>query len=199
MKLLIIDNYDSFTFNLCQLFGELGAELVVKRNDEITSLEAGGFGAEAIIISPGPGTPDDAGVSRSVISEWAGKIPILGVCLGMQCIAEVFGGKVRRAEKVMHGKTSLIHHDGRELFENVPDPAKVARYHSLVTVDYPECLRRTAWTDDGVSMALRHEEFPVWGVQFHPESFLTDHGGIMMQNFLDGIADHALAISSRPT
>jgi len=186
MKLLLIDNYDSFTHNLYQLFGELGVEQLVVRNDAVEAQDAGGLGADAIVISPGPGRPVDAGISRAVISTWGRRMPILGVCLGMQCIAEVFGGSVRRAGQVVHGKTSLITHEGTDLFDGVPSPCRVARYHSLVVDDLPACLEVTARTTDGVPMAIRHIEAPIWGVQFHPESFLGEHGKIMMRNFLHG-------------
>ena len=197
MKLLLIDNYDSFTFNLYQLFGQLGAEQVVLRNDTFGAENISDISPHAIVISPGPGGPKDAGVSRAVISRWAGRVPILGVCLGMQCIADVFGGDVRRAGRVMHGKTSQITHGGDGLFSGVPSPCTVARYHSLITAGLPDCLRVTARTTDGEPMALEHTVFPVWGVQFHPESFLSEYGHKMMQNFLEGVPDHDRSLPAR--
>lgn len=197
MKLLLIDNYDSFTYNLYQLFGELGAEQIVFRNDALGVSEAGVLDVDAVVISPGPGSPADSGISRAVISTYHRKIPILGVCLGMQCIAGVFGGRVVRAKRVMHGKTSLISHDGAGLFEGVPSPCRVARYHSLAVSDLPGCLEATAFSDDGEIMALRHRESPVWGVQFHPESFLSEYGKAMMMNFLNRARDYAETLSVR--
>jgi len=190
MKLLLIDNYDSFTYNLYQLFGELGADQTVFRNDSLSTPDIGSIRPDAIVISPGPGTPAEAGVSNAVISAWGRRIPILGVCLGMQCMAKVFGGRVRRADRVVHGKTSMIHHDGEDIFKGVPNPCRVARYHSLVTDDLPDCLQVTARAEDGAIMALKHRESPVRGVQFHPESFLSEYGKRMMKNFLDWAAGY---------
>ena len=183
---LVIDNYDSFVFNLVQYLGELGAEPVVHRHDELTVDEIVELDPDAVLISPGPGRPDDAGVSNAVIERLAGVKPILGVCLGHQCIGQVFGGTVVRAPAVMHGKTSLVHHDGRGLLAGLPEPFEATRYHSLVVAadSVPPVLEVTARTDDGVVMALRHRELPVEGVQFHPESILTQAGHQLLANFL---------------
>ena len=183
---LVIDNYDSFVFNLVQYLGELGAEPVVHRHDELTIDEIVELDPDAVLISPGPGRPDDAGVSNAVIERLAGVKPILGVCLGHQCIGQVFGGTVVRAPSVMHGKTSLVHHDGRGLLAGLPEPFEATRYHSLVVAadSVPPVLEVTARTDDGVVMGLRHRELPVEGVQFHPESILTQAGHQLLANFL---------------
>ena len=183
---LVIDNYDSFVFNLVQYLGELGAEPVVHRHDELTVDEIVHLDPDAVLISPGPGRPDDAGVSNAVIERLAGVKPILGVCLGHQCIGQVFGGTVVRAPSVMHGKTSLVHHDGKGLLAGLPEPFEATRYHSLVVApeSVPSVLEVTARTDDGVVMALRHRELPVEGVQFHPESILTQAGHQLLANFL---------------
>ena len=184
--LLMIDNYDSFTFNLVQYFGELGAEVRVVRNDETTAEEALAAGPEAVVISPGPGTPDQAGISLDLIRGCAGRVPLLGVCLGHQALGQAFGGKVVRAPRLMHGKTSEIEHDGRGVFAGLPRPFTATRYHSLV-VDpgsVPGCLEVSAWTDGGVVMGLRHRELPLEGVQFHPESILTGAGKDLLRNFL---------------
>jgi len=183
---LVIDNYDSFVFNLVQYLGELGAEPVVHRHDELTVDEIVELDPDAVLISPGPGRPDDAGVSNALIERLAGVKPILGVCLGHQCIGQVFGGTVVRAPAVMHGKTSLVHHDGRGLLAGLPEPFEATRYHSLVVAadSVPPVLEVTARTDDGVVMALRHRELPVEGVQFHPESILTQAGHQLLANFL---------------
>jgi anthranilate synthase component II len=183
---LVIDNYDSFVFNLVQYLGELGAEPVVHRHDELTVDEIVELDPDAVLISPGPGRPDDAGVSNAVIERLAGVKPILGVCLGHQCIGQVFGGTVVRAPAVMHGKTSLVHHDGAGLLAGLPEPFEATRYHSLVVAadSVPPVLEVTARTDDGVVMALRHRELPVEGVQFHPESILTQAGHQLLANFL---------------
>jgi len=183
---LVIDNYDSFVFNLVQYLGELGAEPVVHRHDELTVDEIVDLDPDAVLISPGPGRPDDAGVSNAVIERLAGVKPILGVCLGHQCIGQVFGGTVVRAPSVMHGKTSLVHHDGKGLLAGLPEPFEATRYHSLVVApeSVPSGLEVTARTDDGVVMALRHRELPVEGVQFHPESILTQAGHQLLANFL---------------
>lgn len=185
---LMVDNYDSFTYNLVQYLGELGEEVRVCRNDKITCEEIGELQPDRIVISPGPCSPNEAGVSLAVIQCFAGVIPILGVCLGHQTIGQAFGGTVVRAEKLMHGKTSPIHHDGRSVFREIPSPFTATRYHSLI-VDrdsLPDCLEVTAWTDDGEIMGIRHRDYPVEGVQFHPESILTEHGHRLLQNFLEG-------------
>ncbi|WP_018971109.1 anthranilate synthase component II [Rubritalea marina] len=184
--LLVIDNYDSFTYNLVQYFGELGQEMKVVRNDQITIEEIEELAPSHICISPGPCTPTEAGVSCAVIEHFAGKIPIFGVCLGHQSIGQVFGGDVVRAEKLMHGKTSPIQHQGMSVFDGLPSPFTATRYHSLVVKrdTLPDCLEITAETADGVIMGLRHKEFEVHGVQFHPESILTEHGREMLSNFL---------------
>ena len=184
--LLVIDNYDSFTYNLVQYFGELGADPVVKRNDAITPEEAEKLRPERIVISPGPGTPAEAGVSMEVIRRMGKTTPILGVCLGHQCIAEVYGGKVVRADRLMHGKTSPIRHEGSGVFAGLPNPFEATRYHSLIVekVSVPACLRVTADTAEGEIMGLQHREFPVHGVQFHPESILSREGKDLLRNFL---------------
>ena len=188
-RVLVIDNYDSFTFNLVQYLGELGAEPVVVRNDEVDLAGVEAIDPDAILISPGPGTPDDAGISCEVIRTLAGRRPILGVCLGHQAIGQVYGGDVVRAGQVMHGKTSLIHHEGAGVFAGLPSPFEATRYHSLVVdpATLPEVLVVTATTDDGVIMGLRHRELDVEGVQFHPESILTNSGHRMLQTFLDRV------------
>jgi anthranilate synthase/aminodeoxychorismate synthase-like glutamine amidotransferase len=187
--ILVIDNYDSFTFNLVQYFGELGADVVVRRNDEIAVDDVATLAPSAIVISPGPCAPEQAGVSVPVIQRWGGTIPVLGVCLGHQAIAEAFGGRVVRAKRVMHGKVSTIEHDATGLFANVPQPATVMRYHSLVADPQalPDCLEVLARaTDDRDEIhALRHRRFPVWGVQFHPESIMTPDGRTILRNFLE--------------
>lgn len=189
--LLMIDNYDSFTWNLVQYFGELGEDVRVIRNDAMTLEAVRGLDARAIVISPGPGTPDEAGVSLEVIDRLGGTVPLLGVCLGHQAIGQVFGGKVVRARQIMHGKTSPIHHDSRGVFRGLPNPFEATRYHSLVVekASVPDCLEVSAWTlaDDGSVdeiMGLRHRTLPIEGVQFHPESILTQHGHAMLRNFL---------------
>jgi anthranilate synthase component 2 len=184
--LLVIDNYDSFTYNLVQYFGELGADPLVKRNDEITPDEIAALKPERICISPGPCTPHEAGVSIPVLQQLGGKLPILGVCLGHQAIGAAFGGKVIRAQQVKHGKTDLLHHTGVGVFRDLPDPYTVTRYHSLAIerASLPDCLEITAWTDDGEIMGVRHKAFDIEGVQFHPESILTEHGHQLLQNFL---------------
>jgi anthranilate synthase/aminodeoxychorismate synthase-like glutamine amidotransferase len=184
--LLVIDNYDSFTYNLVQYFGELGADPVVKRNDAITPEEVEKLRPERIVISPGPGTPSDAGVSMEVIRRLGKTTPILGVCLGHQCIAEVYGGKVVRADRLMHGKTSPIRHEGSGVFAGLPNPFEATRYHSLIVEksSVPACLRITADTAEGEIMGLQHREFSVHGVQFHPESILSREGKDLLRNFL---------------
>jgi len=182
----MIDNYDSFTYNLVQYLEELGEELKVYRNDKITVAEIEKLKPSRIIISPGPGTPHDAGISEAVIKHFAGKLPILGVCLGHQAIGEVFGGKIIRAKSIMHGKTSKIHHDSKTIFKGLPNPFIATRYHSLVVEkeSLPKVLEISAWTDDGEIMGLRHKELKVEGVQFHPESILTSSGKPLLANFL---------------
>jgi anthranilate synthase/aminodeoxychorismate synthase-like glutamine amidotransferase len=185
--LLVIDNYDSFTYNLVQYLGELGAEIIVRRNDEVTVEEiASRLQPSQILISPGPGTPTDAGVTLDVIARFAGRIPVLGVCLGHQAIAQAFGGKVVRAPVPVHGKPAKITHDGKTIFRNLPPAFDVGRYHSLVAerASLPACLEISAETEDGIIMAMRHRELMIEGVQFHPESILTEHGKEMLANFL---------------
>jgi anthranilate synthase/aminodeoxychorismate synthase-like glutamine amidotransferase len=184
--ILVIDNYDSFTFNLVQYLGEMGQELKVYRNDEITVSEIGGMAPGSIVISPGPGRPEDSGIIIRAIREYAGKIPILGVCLGHQAIGAAFGGRIVSAPTIMHGKTSDVFHDGRTIFRDLPNPFRATRYHSLVVepASVPECLEVTAKTGDGVIMGLRHREMIVEGVQFHPESILTDVGKKLLSNFV---------------
>jgi len=189
--LLMIDNYDSFTFNVVQYLGELGAEVKVVRNDEITVADIESLKPERIVISPGPCTPNEAGISMKTIRAFAGRLPILGICLGHQSIGQVFGGDVVRARAVMHGKTSSIYHTGKGVFHNLPSPYIATRYHSLVVdkATLPDCLEMTAWTqtaDGGVDeiMGFRHKAFAIEGVQFHPESILTEHGHALLENFL---------------
>ena len=183
----MIDNYDSFTYNLVQYLRELGEEVVVYRNDKITLSEIEKLQPERLVVSPGPCTPNEAGISVSAIKHFAGRLPILGVCLGHQSIGQAFGGLVVRAERLMHGKTSPVFHDGRELFAGLPDPFAATRYHSLLLerASLPECLELTAWTEEGEIMGMRHRELPVWGVQFHPESILTVTGMDILKNFLE--------------
>ncbi|HEU0109012.1 MAG TPA: aminodeoxychorismate/anthranilate synthase component II [Vicinamibacteria bacterium] len=187
LSVLLVDNYDSFTYNLYQYLGELGAEIRVVRNDELSAEAAIALSPERIVISPGPGTPDQAGITLDLIRRAAGRIPVLGVCLGHQALGQAFGGEVRRAPKLMHGKTSQIHHDGRSVFARLPDPFTATRYHSLVVErdSVPESLEISAWTDDGIVMGLRHREYPLEGVQFHPESILTTVGKDLLRNFLE--------------
>jgi para-aminobenzoate synthetase component 2 len=184
--ILMIDNYDSFTWNLVQYLGELGDTPVVKRNDAITVDEIGVMKPRAIVISPGPGRPDDAGVSKDAIRRFSGTIPILGVCLGHQCIGEVFGGRVVQAERLVHGKTSAVIHTGRGLFLDVDNPFQATRYHSLIVAreGLPDTLQVMAWTPENEVMAIRHREHETWGVQFHPESILTTSGKDILRNFL---------------
>ncbi len=186
--ILVIDNYDSFTYNLVQYLGELGAHTQVFRNDEISISEIEALAPSHIVISPGPCTPNEAGVTLSLIAHFAGKVPILGVCLGHQAIGQAFGGKVVRAAKVMHGKVSRIRHDGSGVFSEIPDEFVATRYHSLVVerATLPDCLAVTAQSEDGEIMGLRHRSLPVQGVQFHPEALLTEHGHKMLQNFIEG-------------
>jgi anthranilate synthase component II len=189
-RVLVIDNYDSFVYNLVQYLGELGAEPLVHRHDELTLDEIVALDPDAVLISPGPGRPEDAGLSNEVIRHFAGLRPVLGVCLGHQCIGQVFGGEVVRAPEIMHGKTSLIRHDGTGVFTGLPEPFEATRYHSLVVdrASVPPELEITAWTDDGIVMGLRHRELAVEGVQFHPESILTGCGHDLLRNFLAGAA-----------
>jgi anthranilate synthase/aminodeoxychorismate synthase-like glutamine amidotransferase len=186
MKLLVIDNYDSFTYNLVQIFGELDADLIVKRNDKISVDEIRKLNPGRICISPGPGRPENAGISSDVIRELGSTTPILGVCLGHQCIAQVFGGEVVRAEKLMHGKTSTIRHNRRGVFEHLAQPLEATRYHSLIVKrqSFPSSLEITAETDEGEIMGLQHRHLPIHGVQFHPESILTAEGKKLLANFL---------------
>ena len=188
-RLLLIDNYDSFTYNLVQAFMVLGAEVLVHRNDELTVEAALALEPSHLCISPGPGTPRDAGVSMSMIEAFAGRVPVFGVCLGHQSLVEVFGGKVVRAGRLMHGKTSMVHHDGKGVFAGLPNPFEAGRYHSLIAArdQIPAALEVTAWTAEGEIMGVRHRELPVEGVQFHPESILTPDGPRLMGNFL-GVA-----------
>ena len=185
--LLMIDNYDSFTYNLVQYLRELGEEVVVYRNDKITPAEIETLKPRRLVISPGPCTPNEAGVSVDAIRHFAGKLPILGVCLGHQSIGQAFGGRIVRAERLMHGKTSPVFHDNRELFNGLPNPFDATRYHSLLVErsSFPECLEITAWTEEDEIMGLRHRTLPVWGMQFHPESILTVTGMDMLRNFLE--------------
>ncbi len=185
--LLMIDNYDSFTYNLVQYFGELGEQVHTVRNDEISLEQIAALKPDRICISPGPKTPLEAGISVELLQQFAGKLPILGVCLGHQSIATAFGGKVIRAKQVMHGKTSLIAHTGVGVFKDLPSPFTVIRYHSLAIerASLPACLEVTAWTDDGEIMGVRHKQFDIEGVQFHPESILSEHGHALLKNFLD--------------
>jgi len=186
-RVLVIDNYDSFVYNLVQYLGELGAEPLVHRHDDLSLAEIVALDPDAVLISPGPGRPEDAGLSNEVIRRFAGRRPVLGVCLGHQCIGQVYGGDVVRAPEIMHGKTSLIRHDGTGVFAGLPQPLEATRYHSLVVAreSVPDDLVVTAWTDDGVVMGLRHRDHAVEGVQFHPESILTATGHDLLRNFLN--------------
>ena len=184
--LLMIDNYDSFTYNLVQYLGELGQDVQVYRNDEIDLKKIAELKPKYIVISPGPCTPNEAGISLALIKEFAGKVPLLGVCLGHQSIGQAFGGKIIKAKTLMHGKTSLIHHKNIGVFKDLPNPYTATRYHSLVIEreTIPDCLEITAWTDDGEIMGVKHKTLAVEGVQFHPESVLTEHGHDLLNNFL---------------
>ena len=185
--ILMVDNYDSFTYNLVQYLGQLGEELIVKRNDEITIKEIEELNPDFLMISPGPCSPNEAGISMEAIEYFAGKIPIFGVCLGHQSIAQVFGGNVVRAERLMHGKTSEIFHDGKTIFANLPNPFTATRYHSLIVKKetLPDCFEISAWTAAEEIMAIRHKTLPIEGVQFHPESIMTKHGLDLLQNFIN--------------
>ncbi len=185
-RVLVIDNYDSFVYNLVQYLGELGADPIVRRHDAIDVAELEALEPDAVLISPGPGRPEDAGISNAVISHVAGRIPLLGVCLGHQCLGQVFGGNVVRAPEIMHGKTSLIRHNDRGVFNGLPSPLEATRYHSLIVErsSLPDVLEITAETDDGIIMGLRHREYDLEGVQFHPESILTTGGHDLLRNFL---------------
>jgi len=184
--LLMIDNYDSFTYNLVQYLRELGEEVVVHRNDRLTPADIETLNPTRLVVSPGPCTPNEAGISVAAIKHFAGRLPILGVCLGHQAIGQAFGGRIVRAERLMHGKTSPVLHDGRELFAGLPNPFDATRYHSLLVekASLPDCLEITAWTAEGEIMGMRHRQLPVWGVQFHPESILTVTGMDILRNFL---------------
>ncbi|HIE28328.1 TPA: aminodeoxychorismate/anthranilate synthase component II [Candidatus Poribacteria bacterium] len=184
--ILMIDNYDSFTYNLVQYLGELGEDLQVFRNDKISIAEIEELNPQRIVISPGPCTPLEAGISNEVILHFAGKIPILGVCLGHQCIGHVFGGDIVRAPRLMHGKTSMIHHNGETIYKGLENPFEATRYHSLIIKNetMPDCLKLNAWTDHEEIMGVQHKEYPIWGVQFHPESILTSEGKKLLANFL---------------
>lgn len=186
--LLMIDNYDSFTYNLVQYFGELGEDVHVFRNDAITLKEIAAMRPERLVISPGPCSPKEAGISVAAIQEFAGKLPILGVCLGHQSIGFAFGGEIVHAQKLMHGKLSPVHHLNTGVFAGLPNPFTATRYHSLAIRrdTLPACLEITAWTDDGEIMGVRHKEHAIQGVQFHPESIMTEHGHAMLKNFLEG-------------
>ena len=188
-KVLVIDNYDSFVYNLVQYLGELKAEPIVKRNDAITIEEAEKIAPDSLLISPGPGNPEQAGISIELIKWAAGKIPILGICLGHQCIGEAWGGKTIHAPQIMHGKTSMISHNKTGVFQNIDSPFVATRYHSLMVdpKSFPEDLEITATTDDGLIMGLKHKEFEIYGLQFHPESILTSHGHKLIENFLSCI------------
>jgi anthranilate synthase/aminodeoxychorismate synthase-like glutamine amidotransferase len=186
-RVLVIDNYDSFVYNLVQYLGELGAEPLVFRHDDLTLDEVAALDVDAVLISPGPGRPEDAGLSNDVIRHFAGRRPVLGVCLGHQCLGQIYGGDVVRAPQIMHGKTSLVHHDGAGVFTGLPNPFEATRYHSLIVdrASVPDELEVTAWTDDDIVMGLRHRLHDVEGVQFHPESILTAAGHDLLRNFLE--------------
>ncbi|MBD3379771.1 MAG: anthranilate/aminodeoxychorismate synthase component II [Candidatus Omnitrophica bacterium] len=182
---LLIDNYDSFTYNLYQAFASEGVRPLVKRNDDITLEEIASLRPDKIIISPGPGTPEQTGISNGAILEFGRSVPILGICLGHQCIVSVFGGRIERVKRIIHGATTPVEHDGKEIFRGVPSPFEAARYHSLQTENLPDCLRVTARTTDGIIMAVTHTRNPLTGLQFHPESFMTEHGQRLIRNFIE--------------
>ena len=184
--IIMIDNYDSFTFNLVQYLGELGEELLVRRNDEITIQEIEALQPKYLMISPGPCSPNEAGISLQAIEHFAGKIPIFGVCLGQQSIGQAFGAEVVQAERQMHGKTSPVYHDGKTIFKDIPNPFRATRYHSLIVKKetLPSCFEVSAWTEEGEIMAIRHRDFPIEGVQFHPESIMTENGKELLNHFL---------------
>lgn len=186
--LLLIDNYDSFTYNLFQYFSELGEVVTVVRNDEVTIDEIENMSPDRLVISPGPSSPEYAGISNQVIHHFGNRLPVLGICLGHQCIGYSYGGIVTQAGQIMHGKSSLIHHNNSGIFSNLPNPISAIRYHSLIVSreKLPECLQVTAWTDDGTIMGLRHRQYSVEGIQFHPESFMTQQGREILKNFLRG-------------
>lgn len=188
-SILVVDNYDSFVFNLAQYLAQIGADVEVKRNDAVSAADAANF--DGVLLSPGPGTPDDSGVCRQIVAEHGSRLPILGVCLGHQAIAEVYGAVVARAPELLHGKTSLVKHDGRGVFTDIPSPFTATRYHSLAVVNdtVPPLLEVTARTSSGVIMGLRHTEHPVEGVQFHPESVLTEHGHQLLANWVASCGD----------
>ena len=187
--ILLIDNYDSFTYNLFQYFSELGADLTVVRNDKTTLEQIEAMSPKAIVISPGPSTPQNAGISNDVIRHFGSRLPVLGVCLGHQCVGYTYGGEVGYAGEIMHGKSSSINHDGKGVLQGLPNPFEAIRYHSLAIhrEDFPDCLEITAWTDKGVIMGVRHREYPVEGIQFHPESIMTHVGKDVLRNFLRSI------------
>ena len=186
--LLLIDNFDSFTYNLAHLFGELGADVVVRRNDEVTAEEAEQLAPSHLVVSPGPGRPEDAGATPEILQRLAGSLPTLGVCLGHQAIVQVFGGEVGRAQQLVHGKATVVRHDGRGLFAGLPEDFLAGRYHSLAATSVPDVFEISATAADGEVMAVRHRDLPVDGVQFHPESVLTPHGRDIAKNFLEGAA-----------
>lgn len=185
--IVVVDNYDSFTYNLVQYLGELGQEIAVFRNDQVTVSQIQGMQPDHIVISPGPGDPHNGGISLDAVRQLGPSTPILGVCLGHQCIGEAYGGAVNRAPRLMHGKTSPVYHNGEGLFSGIPSPFQATRYHSLIVEEpLPACLEVTAFTSQGEVMGIRHKQFPTVGVQFHPESILTEHGKRILQNFLNG-------------
>ena len=200
MRVLVIDNYDSFVFNLVQYLGQLGVDCEVRRNDEIDVAAVGRSGAAGVLLSPGPGTPERAGICMEVVSAYAGKLPIFGVCLGHQAIGAVYGGTVTRAPELLHGKTSEVHHKGEGVLAGLPDPFTATRYHSLAVVrdTLPDEIEVTGWTESGVVMAMRHRTLPVEGVQFHPESVLTEGGHTMLANWLASACDHPEALDRAP-
>jgi anthranilate synthase/aminodeoxychorismate synthase-like glutamine amidotransferase len=186
--ILLIDNYDSFTYNLAHLFGELGADVVVRRNDEITPDEADGFSPSHLVVSPGPGRPEEAGVTPEILRRLSVRVPTLGVCLGHQAIVQVYGGEVGQAQKLVHGKATMVDHDGRGIFDGLPSDFLAGRYHSLAATSVPDVFEVSATAADGEVMAVRHKGLPIDGVQFHPESVLTPHGRDIARNFLTGAA-----------